>query len=71
MMDLTPLQYTRQTENNLFKKYFNKYRYLGFKYTYLGYNLKNPLFTDKRVRQAISYAINKEEIISGVLLGAG
>jgi peptide/nickel transport system substrate-binding protein len=70
-MDLTPLQYTRQTENNLFKKYFNKYRYLGFKYTYLGYNLKNPLFTDKRVRQAISYAINKEEIISGVLLGLG
>jgi peptide/nickel transport system substrate-binding protein len=70
-MDLTPLQYTRQTENNLFRKNFNKYRYLGFKYTYLGYNLKNPLFTDKRVRQAISYAINKEEIISGVLLGLG
>jgi peptide/nickel transport system substrate-binding protein len=70
-MDLTPLQYTRQTENNLFQKNFNKYRYLGFKYTYLGYNLKNPLFTDKRVRQAISYAINKEEIISGVLLGLG
>jgi peptide/nickel transport system substrate-binding protein len=70
-MDLTPLQYTRQTENNLFQKNFSKYRYLGFKYTYLGYNLKNPLFTDKRVRQAISYAINKEEIISGVLLGLG
>jgi len=68
---LTPLQYTRQTENNLFRKNFNKYRYLGFKYTYLGYNLKNPLFTDKRVRQAISYAINKEEIISGVILGLG
>jgi peptide/nickel transport system substrate-binding protein len=71
MMDLTPLQYTRQTENNLFKENFHKYRYLGFKYVYLGYNLKNPLFTDKRVRQAISYAINKEEIISGVLLGLG
>jgi peptide/nickel transport system substrate-binding protein len=71
MMGLTPLQYTRQTENNLFKNNFNKYRYLSFAYTYLGYNLKNPLFTDKRVRQAISYAINKEEIISGVLLGLG
>jgi peptide/nickel transport system substrate-binding protein len=71
MMSLTPLQYTRQTENNLFKNNFNKYRYLSFAYTYLGYNLKNPLFTDKRVRQAISYAINKDEIISGVLLGLG
>ena len=71
MMGLTPLQYTRQTENNLFRKNFNKYRYLNFAYTYLGYNLKNPLFTDKRVRQAISSAINKDEIVSGVLLGLG
>lgn len=71
MMGLTPLQYTRQTDNNLFKENFNKYRYLAFAYTYMGYNLKNPLFADKRARQAISYAINKEEIISGVLLGLG
>jgi len=71
MMGLTPLQYTRQTDNNLFKNNFNKFRYLAFAYTYLGYNLKNPLFTDRRVRQAISYAINKDEIISGVLLGLG
>jgi peptide/nickel transport system substrate-binding protein len=71
LMGLTPLQYTRQTENNLFRQNFNKYRYLSFAYTYLGYNLKSPLFTDKRVRQAISYAVNKEEIISGVLLGLG
>ncbi|MDM7985752.1 MAG: peptide-binding protein [Smithella sp.] len=71
MMGLTPLQYTRQTENNLFKSHFNKYQYLSFAYTYLGYNLKNPLFADKRVRQAISYAINKDEIINGVLLKLG
>lgn len=71
MMGLTPLQYTRQTENNLFRQSFDKYRYLAFAYTYLGYNLKHPFFADKRVRQAISYAINKEEIISGVLLGLG
>ncbi len=68
---LSPLQFTRQTENNLFKNNFNKYKYMAFAYTYLGYNLKNPLFADKRVRQAISYAINKEEIINGVLLGLG
>jgi len=70
-MNLTPLQYTRQTENNLFRKNFNKYRYLSFSYTYLGYNLKNPLFADKRVRQAIAYGVNKDEIIQGVLLGLG
>jgi peptide/nickel transport system substrate-binding protein len=70
-MGLTPLQYARQTENNLFRKNYNKYRYLSFAYTYMGYNLKNPLFADKRVRQAIAHAVNRQEIIDGVLLGLG
>jgi len=70
-MGLTPLQYMRQTENNLFRKNFNKYRFLSFSYTYMGYNLKNPLFMDKRVRQAIAYGINRDEIIQGILLGLG
>ncbi|MBN1829539.1 MAG: peptide-binding protein [Deltaproteobacteria bacterium] len=70
-MGLTPLQYTRQTENNLFRRHYEKYRYLAFAYTYLGFNLDHPFFRDKRVRQAIAHAINKEEIIDGVLLGMG
>jgi peptide/nickel transport system substrate-binding protein len=37
----------------------------------MGYNLRHPLFKDKRVRQALTSAINKEEIIQGVLLGMG
>jgi peptide/nickel transport system substrate-binding protein len=40
-------------------------------YTYIGYNLKNPLFQDKRVRQALTYAINREEIVQYVLYGLG
>jgi len=34
-MDLTPLQFTRQTETGFFRKNFRKYRYLSFSYTYL------------------------------------
>ena len=71
MMNLTPLQYTRQTENPFFRKNYNKHRYLAFAYTYLGYNLKNPFFADKRVRQAIACAIDKEAVIQGILLGLG
>ncbi|MDQ5988273.1 MAG: Oligopeptide-binding protein AppA [Syntrophus sp. SKADARSKE-3] len=70
-MGLTPLQYTRQTESPLFKKNFNKYRFLSFAYVFMGYNLKNPLFADQRVRQAIAYAVDKDEIVRGVLLGLG
>jgi len=71
MMGLTPLQYTRQTKTEEFRKSFNKYRYLSFGYTYLGFRLSHPLFSDRRVRQAFAYAINKKEIIDGVLFGLG
>jgi peptide/nickel transport system substrate-binding protein len=70
-MGLTPLQYTRQTENRYFRSHFRKYRYLSFSYTYLGFNLQNPMFADRRVRQALAYAVNKEELIDGILLGLG
>ncbi len=68
---LTPIQYKRQSETPRFRKNFSKLRYPSFGYTYLGYNLKDPKFSDKRVRQALTYAINKEEIIEVVLMGLG
>ncbi len=71
MMTLTPVQYQRQTDTPQFKERFNKYRYPASSYVYLGYNLRHPLFKDKRVRQAITSAINKDEIIQGALLGMG
>jgi peptide/nickel transport system substrate-binding protein len=70
-MGLTPLQYTRQTDTTWFKENFAKYKYLTFNYTYLGYNLQRPLFQDKRVRQALTTAINRENIVTGILLGLG
>ncbi|MCK5826095.1 MAG: peptide-binding protein [Desulfuromusa sp.] len=70
-MGLSPLQFDRQTDTSAFRRLYNKYRYLNFGYTYLGYNLKHPIFQDKRVRHALSYAINKQELIDGVLLGYG
>lgn len=71
MMNLTPVQYKRQTDTPDFLERFNKFSYPVPSYTYLGYNLKNPLFSDKRVRQAITCAINKEELVQGVLFGLG
>lgn len=71
MMNLSPQQYARQTSGPRWSEKFNKYEYLSFSYTYLGYNLKNPLFADVRVRRAIAHAIDKKGIIQGVLLGLG
>ena len=71
MMDLTPLQYMKQTDNDFFKANFNKFKYPAFQYTYMGFNLKHPFFKDKRVRQAIAYGIDKSEIVDVVLFGLG
>ncbi len=59
-MALNPAQYKYYGEKPYFRKYFNVYRYPSFGYTYIGYNLKDPLFSDKRIRQAIAHAINKK-----------
>jgi peptide/nickel transport system substrate-binding protein len=71
LMSLTPVQYSRQTANSLFASRFNKYRYPSSGYLYMGYNLRHPLFGDKRIRQAMTAAINKDELIQGVLFGMG
>lgn len=68
---LTPLQYRRQTETQFFQNNFQKFHFPGFGYTYIGFNLSDPKFSDLRVRRAINYAIDKSEIIEGVLLGLG
>ncbi len=70
-MGVTPPQYKLQVNTEFFNKFFQKFRYPSFGYTYMGYNLLDPLFADKRVRQAIAHALNKKEIIAGVLLGYG
>jgi len=70
-MGLTPLQYTKLTDTEKFKKTYQKFKYPSFGYTYMAYNLKNKLFSDIRVRQALNYAVDKNEIIDGVLLGLG
>ena len=71
MMGLKPLQWTRQTSSERFRSRYSKYKYLANAYTYLGYNLENPLFQDVRVRRALTHAIDKQEIVEGVLLGLG
>lgn len=68
---LSPQQYLRQTQGEWWEKNWRKYKYLASGYTYLGLNFKSPFFQDKRVRQALSCAIDREGIIKGALFGMG
>ena len=71
-MSLNSIQYARifPSRPDLTSK-IAQYKELGNSYTYLGFNLKRKPFDDVRVRQAINYAIDKQEIIDGVLLSLG
>jgi len=44
---------------------------LGTGYTYLGYNLRQPMFQDVRVRRALGMAVDVEQIIRYLLYGEG
>jgi peptide/nickel transport system substrate-binding protein len=69
--NLTALQFLRQTDYPDFRKSYQKFRYPSNSYTYFGFNLKDPRFADKRVRQAFAHAISKQALIEGVRMGLG
>jgi peptide/nickel transport system substrate-binding protein len=71
-MSINPIQYQRvfPARKDMLEK-INLYKELGNGYTYLGFNLKKAPFNNINVRQAINYAIDKDEVIKGVLLGLG
>ena len=71
-MSLDPIKYARIIPARPeLKQKLALYKELGNSYTYLGFNLKRKPYDDVRVRKAINYAIDKQEIIDGVYLGLG
>lgn len=67
-MILTPDQFHAYHE---FFEEYKKFRFPRAAYTYLGFNLTHTIFKEKAVRLAIAHALNKKELVDGVLLGMG
>jgi peptide/nickel transport system substrate-binding protein len=47
----------------------NVFAFDALAYTYLGFNLANPKFADKRVRQALAYATDKQQLVNLIFKG--
>ena len=62
-----PHQYDRMRQN----PYLRIYTHLSLGYSYIGYNLENPLFSDRRVRQALTFALDRKKILDYCLNGRG
>ena len=50
---------------------YQSFSSLGYFYSYIGYNLRNPLFADRDVRVALGMAIDIDPIIQYILYGEG
>ena len=61
-LELNPTQWVRQTTSKSFLEKFNKIRYDYPTYNYIGWNLRKPLFQDKRVRHALTMLLDRELI---------
>jgi peptide/nickel transport system substrate-binding protein len=68
MGGLSPLQLEKQLDEDFHKK-FQIIEKPDNSYTYLGFNLQNPKFKDKRVREALSLAIDRQELVDIIFLG--
>ena len=71
MLSLQPLQHLRQSSGARFEKDYAKHIYATPSYTYIGWNNDHPIFRDARVRQAMTYFTNRQQMVKTVLFDLG
>jgi peptide/nickel transport system substrate-binding protein len=71
MERLEPVQVIRGISSERFKAQFKKYEYFSPTYTYIGWNNDHPIFSDKRVRRAMSYFTDRKQMVKTILFGLG
>ncbi|MDR0762641.1 MAG: peptide-binding protein [Campylobacteraceae bacterium] len=67
---ITSLQVKRQLDKKFYEQ-FNIYETMSHSYSYVGFNLNLPKFQDAMVREALSLAIDRQELIDLLLFGDG
>lgn len=68
-MEVTPEQFKTQTNDAEFYKHTTKAYATEWTSFHFIWNCKSPLFSDKRVRTAMSYAFDHQELLSTLLYG--
>lgn len=71
MMGLDPVQWARETQNNRFTANFRKLSYYQPQFSFIGWNCRRAIFSDKRVRRAMTMLVPRELILEKILFGLG
>jgi peptide/nickel transport system substrate-binding protein len=67
--ELRPNQWTERTNDDAFYARNTKVRGQEWVFSYFGWNMKTPFFSDVKVRQAMSYAVNYDHILKTLCFG--
>jgi peptide/nickel transport system substrate-binding protein len=70
-MSLMPIQHLKQSSGARFDKQFAKHLYFAPSYSYIGWNNAHPIFSDTRVRQAMTYLTNRQQMVKTILFELG
>lgn len=70
-MELYPIQWAKETQNERFLDRFRKLKCYPASCSYIGWNMRKPLFQDRRVRQAMTMLVDRETILQRILFGLG
>ncbi|HRR06075.1 MAG TPA: ABC transporter substrate-binding protein [Victivallales bacterium] len=68
-MSFTPDMWINNTNTEDFDEKtgkLKKYKYPSMSYSYIGYNMRMPIFSDRRVRTALTHLVNREKILKDV-----
>ncbi len=68
-LELTPLQYKSNEDNESFQEKIATHVSTRGGYVYIGWNLKREIFQDARVRRALTYLVDKRNIIEKINYG--
>lgn len=71
VMAIRPIQWVRQTKSSSFNSRFHKLEYYTPNFSFIGWNTRDPLFADRRVRGAMTMLVNRKEILSKLSYGLG
>jgi peptide/nickel transport system substrate-binding protein len=69
MMGLQPEQWINRANTAAFSEKFNKHSYYRPFFSYIGWNSRRAMFSDKRTRRAMTMLLNREEIRETIYYG--
>lgn len=68
---LRPFHWIKESKSKSFNEKFTKLEFYVQNFNYIGWNAKKPYFKDRKVRTAMSYFVNKKQILKEIYFGLG